>query len=48
MFFLVFAVGEPLNEEAWKWYYKVVGDERCTIVDTYWQTGRYSHSIVPV
>ena len=33
-------MGEPLNKEAWKWYYSVVGDEKCTIVDTYWQTGR--------
>ena len=33
------AVGEPLNKEAWKWYYSVVGEERCTVVDTYWQTG---------
>ena len=33
-------VGEPLNKEAWKWYNTVVGEEKCTIVDTYWQTGR--------
>jgi len=32
------SVGEPINPEAWKWYYNVVGDGRCTIVDTYWQT----------
>lgn len=31
-------VGEPINPEAWEWYYKVVGDERCPIVDTWWQT----------
>lgn len=31
-------VGEPINEEAWQWYYKYIGKERCTIVDTWWQT----------
>lgn len=31
-------VGEPINPEAWLWYYRVVGDERCPIVDTWWQT----------
>ncbi|MCB0318591.1 MAG: acetate--CoA ligase [Bdellovibrionales bacterium] len=31
-------VGEPINEDAWEWYYKIVGDERCSIVDTWWQT----------
>ena len=31
-------VGEPINPEAWLWYYKVVGEERCSIVDTFWQT----------
>jgi len=31
-------VGEPINPEAWNWYYRVVGDERCPIVDTWWQT----------
>jgi acetyl-CoA synthetase len=31
-------VGEPINPEAWKWYYHVIGDERCPIVDTWWQT----------
>ncbi|MBI28980.1 MAG: Acetyl-coenzyme A synthetase [Alphaproteobacteria bacterium MarineAlpha5_Bin11] len=31
-------VGEPINPEAWMWYYKVVGDSRCPIVDTWWQT----------
>ena len=40
------AVGEPLNKEAWKWYYSVVGEERCTIVDTYWQTGKYLFACV--
>ena len=32
------SVGEPINPEAWEWYYTVVGDERCPIVDTWWQT----------
>jgi len=31
-------VGEPINPEAWQWYYEVVGDSKCSIVDTYWQT----------
>jgi acetyl-CoA synthetase len=40
-------VGEPLNKEAWKWYYTVVGDEKCTIVDTYWQTETGGITIAP-
>jgi acetyl-CoA synthetase len=32
------SVGEPINPEAWNWYYRVVGEERCPIVDTWWQT----------
>ena len=35
---LLGSVGEPINPEAWEWYYRVVGDHRCPIVDTYWQT----------
>jgi acetyl-CoA synthetase len=35
---LLGTVGEPINPEAWDWYYRVVGDERCPIVDTWWQT----------
>jgi len=31
-------VGEPINPEAWEWYYKVVGDSRCPVIDTWWQT----------
>lgn len=31
-------VGEPINPEAWLWYYTVVGEEQCPIVDTFWQT----------
>jgi len=35
---LLGSVGEPINPEAWLWYWRVVGDERCPIVDTWWQT----------
>ena len=39
------SVGEPINPEAWRWYYHVIGQERCTIVDTYWQTETGGHII---
>ena len=35
---LLGTVGEPINPEAWMWYYKIIGDSRCPIVDTWWQT----------
>jgi acetyl-CoA synthetase len=35
---LLGSVGEPINPEAWEWYYRVVGDSKCPIVDTWWQT----------
>ncbi|MFP3355643.1 AMP-binding protein, partial [Pseudoalteromonas sp. SIMBA_153] len=35
---LLGSVGEPINPEAWDWYYNVVGDGKCPIVDTWWQT----------
>ena len=35
---LMGSVGEPINPEAWRWYYEVVGDSRCPVVDTWWQT----------
>lgn len=35
---LLGTVGEPINPAAWKWLYEVVGDSRCAIVDTFWQT----------
>ncbi len=38
-------VGEPINPEAWRWYYRVVGEEQCAIVDTYWQTETGGHMI---
>jgi acetyl-CoA synthetase len=41
-------VGEPINPEAWEWYYHVVGDERCPIVDTWWQTETGGHLITPL
>ena len=39
------SVGEPINPEAWRWYYNVVGDGRCAVVDTYWQTETGGHMI---
>ncbi len=42
------SVGEPINPEAWMWYYKNVGGERCPIVDTYWQTETGCHMINPL
>ncbi len=42
------SVGEPINPEAWLWYYKVVGDERCPIVDTWWQTETGGILITPL
>jgi len=39
------SVGEPLNEAAWKWYYKFVGESRCPIADTWWQTETGGHMI---
>jgi acetyl-CoA synthetase len=45
---LLGTVGEPINPEAWEWYYKVVGDSRCPIVDTWWQTETGGHMITPL
>lgn len=42
------SVGEPINPEAWLWYYKVIGDERCPIVDTWWQTETGGIMITPL
>lgn len=42
------SVGEPINPEAWEWYYKVIGDERCPIVDTWWQTETGGILITPL
>jgi len=41
-------VGEPINPEAWEWYYKVVGDSKCPIVDTWWQTETGAMMITPL
>jgi len=45
---LLGSVGEPINPEAWMWYYKNVGDMRCPIVDTFWQTETGGHMISPL
>jgi acetyl-CoA synthetase len=45
---LLGTVGEPINPEAWNWYYEVVGDSRCPIVDTWWQTETGGHMITPL
>src|SRR3954454_1203654 len=45
---LLGSVGEPINPEAWMWYYKNVGRERCPIVDTFWQTETGGHMISPL
>ncbi|MFL6715382.1 MAG: acetate--CoA ligase, partial [Burkholderiaceae bacterium] len=45
---LLGSVGEPINPEAWMWYYKNVGHEKCPIVDTFWQTETGGHMITPL
>ena len=45
---LLGTVGEPINPEAWEWYYRVVGDDRCPIVDTWWQTETGGILITPL
>lgn len=45
---LLGTVGEPINPEAWRWYYDVVGDARCPIVDTWWQTETGGIMITPL
>ena len=42
------SVGEPINPEAWNWFYHKVGDDRCPIVDTWWQTETGGHMITPL
>ncbi|NMM81004.1 acetate--CoA ligase [Acidovorax sp. SRB_14] len=42
------SVGEPINPEAWMWYYKNVGGERCPVIDTFWQTENGGHVITPL
>jgi len=45
---LLGSVGEPINPEAWRWYYKVVGNENCPIMDTWWQTETGGFMITPL
>ena len=45
---LLGTVGEPINPEAWEWYYHVVGRDRCPIVDTWWQTETGAHMLTPL
>ena len=45
---IIGSVGEPINPEAWMWYYKNVGNEKCPVVDTWWQTETGSHMISPL
>lgn len=45
---LLGTVGEPINPEAWRWYYTVIGDERCPIMDTWWQTETGNFMITPL
>jgi len=45
---LLGSVGEPINPEAWRWYFKVVGKERCPIMDTWWQTETGGFMITPL
>ncbi|MBD1390464.1 acetate--CoA ligase [Neiella sp. HB171785] len=42
------SVGEPINPEAWKWYYEVIGDSKCPIIDTWWQTETGGVMIAPL
>jgi acetyl-CoA synthetase len=45
---LLGSVGEPINPEAWRWYYRVIGKERCPIMDTWWQTETGGFMITPL
>ncbi len=45
---LLGTVGEPINPEAWLWYYNIIGDGRCPIVDTWWQTETGAHMLTPL
>jgi acetyl-CoA synthetase len=45
---LLGTVGEPINPEAWKWYYKVIGNEKCPVMDTWWQTETGMFMITPM
>ena len=46
-------MGEPLNTEAWEWYYDKIGKKRCDVLDTWWQTGifklaRYTDAFISI
>jgi acetyl-CoA synthetase len=45
---LLGSVGEPINPEAWRWYYRVIGKERCPVMDTWWQTETGNFMITPL
>ncbi len=45
---LLGTVGEPINPEAWMWYHKLIGSEKCPIVDTWWQTETGGHMLTPI
>ena len=45
---LLGTVGEPINPEAWEWYYGTIGDSRCPVVDTWWQTETGGHMLTPL
>ena len=44
---LLGSVGEPINPEAWKWYHRVIGKDKCPIMDTWWQTETGAFMITP-
>lgn len=48
IFRILGSVGEPINPEAWLWYYKMIGKGKCSIVDTFWQTETGGHVITPL
>jgi acetyl-CoA synthetase len=45
---IIGSVGEPINEEAWHWYHKHIGKEKCPVIDTYWQTETGGFMITPI
>lgn len=48
IFRILGSVGEPINPEAWLWYYNKIGKGKCSIVDTFWQTETGGHVITPL
>src|SRR5690606_19778717 len=45
---IIGSVGEPINPEAWMWYYTNVGNQRCPVIDTWWQTETGGHMLTPL